>query len=251
MTGKRWWTKTIFWGSLVAGALLLVGALGSRAGLWLFNTGFLVAGGGIAVALVALAWGLGGLVVAWRRALRSELPPLAVGLAVSVVVLGAFALQLARLNSAPPIHQVSTDTMDPPPFHAIVAVRPRWANPHVYDPAQPVGDDTLAEVQRRAWPELVTLRSPLGRDAALDRAARVLEGMGIEIVNVDRAVGIVEGTDTTLWFGFKDDIVVRVRGEGDGSSIDARSISRVGIADLGANARRVLRFLEAFAAEDG
>jgi uncharacterized protein (DUF1499 family) len=53
----------------------------------------------------------------------------------------------------------------------------------------------------------------------------------------------VEATDTTFWFGFKDDVVVRVRPEGEGSRIDVRSMSRVGVSDLGANAERVRKFL--------
>ena len=252
MTGSRWWTKTIFWGGLAAGALLLVGALGSRAGLWPFNTGFLVGGAGIAIALLAAVWGLGGLWFALRKALRSEVVPLVVGMAVGVVVLVAFAVQLVRLNSVPPIHQVTTDTIDPPTFDAIIALRPPGTNSLAYDPEQPVaGGTTLAEAQRGAWPELVTYRSSLDPEAALERATRVLEEMGLEIVNADAEAGIVEATDTTLWFGFKDDLVVRVRGDGDGASVDVRSISRVGVADLGVNAKRVLRFLDRFAANGG
>ena len=247
MTGSTWWTRTACLGGVVALALLLIGALGARVGVWAYTSGFLVAAAGIAVAALAAAWGIGALLVALHRSLRAELSALALGLVSSALVLGAFALQFARLQSAPPIYQVTTDTDDPPMFDAVATMRPAGSNPHTYDPDQPIGDGTLAGAQKAAWPELTSLRSPLDPDAALDRAVETAEDMGMAVVNVDRANGIVEATATTFWFGFTDDVVVRVRGDADGSVIDARSVSRVGLSDVGANARRLLRFLEAFA----
>lgn len=247
MTGSTWWTRIACLGGLVSLAVLLVGALGTRAGLWAYTSGFLVAAAGIAVAALVAAWGLGALVVALHRSLRAELSALALGLVASALVLGAFALQFVRLQSVPPIYQVTTDTDDPPMFDAVATMRPAGSNPHTYDPDQPIGDGTLAGAQKAAWPELTSLRSTLDPDAALDRAVETAEDMGMAVVNVDRANGLVEATATTFWFGFTDDVVVRVRGDADGSVIDARSVSRVGISDVGANARRLLRFLEAFA----
>ena len=248
MTGSNWWTRTLFYGSLAAGALLVAGALGSRAEVWPFNVGFLVAAAGIAIAAVVVCWGTGALIVVLRRSPRPELPPLLTGLAVSLVVLGAFAVQLLRLFSVPPIYQVTTDPGDPPAFDAVAALRPAGSNPLDYDADQPIGDTTLAEAQRAAWPELTSLRTRLDPNAALDHAVHVIEDMGMAVVNVDPARGIVEATATTPWFGFEDDIVVRVRGDGEGAVVDARSVSRVGVSDLGANARRLLGFLERFAA---
>lgn len=246
--GGTWWTKTILTGSLAAGALLVIGAAGSRFEIWPFGVGFQVAAAGIALAIVGAAWGVVGLIVALRRPQPVGVPSLGLALVVCAIVLGAFALQIVRLFTLPPIHQVTTDTADPPGFGAIANLRPEGSNPHGYDAAQPILDGTLAEAQQRAWPELTSLHSALGRDAALDRAVTTLETMGMVIVHIDRANGLVEATDTTFWFGFKDDMVVRVRSTGEGSVVDARSVSRVGVADLGANARRVLGFLERFGA---
>ena len=97
-----------------------------------------------------------------------------------------------------------------------------------------------------AYPGLKTLQSDLSVGEAVDRAVEVLTNQGIEIVNSDKDSGIVEATATTFWFGFKDDVVVRVRSDGDGSKIDVRSVSRVGQSDVGANAARIMKFLEAF-----
>ena len=70
--------------------------------------------------------------------------------------------------------------------------------------------------------------------------------MGLEIVAVNPDEGRVEATATTFWFGFKDDVIVRVLAEGEGSRIDLRSMSRVGRSDIGANAARILAFREHF-----
>jgi uncharacterized protein (DUF1499 family) len=69
--------------------------------------------------------------------------------------------------------------------------------------------------------------------------------MGWEIVAADAAAGRIEATDTTFWFGFKDDVVIRVEADGAGSRIDVRSVSRVGVGDVGANARRIRAYLRA------
>jgi uncharacterized protein (DUF1499 family) len=68
--------------------------------------------------------------------------------------------------------------------------------------------------------------------------------MGWEIVASDAPAGRIEATDTTTWFGFKDDIIVRVRPEASGGSrVDVRSVSRLGESDVGANAKRVRKYL--------
>jgi uncharacterized protein (DUF1499 family) len=67
--------------------------------------------------------------------------------------------------------------------------------------------------------------------------------MGWELVASDSAAGRIEATATTPWFGFKDDVVVRVRPDGSGSRIDVRSVSRVGKSDVGANAKRIRTYL--------
>jgi uncharacterized protein (DUF1499 family) len=64
-----------------------------------------------------------------------------------------------------------------------------------------------------------------------------------KIVESNPDLGRIEATDTTLWFGFKDDVVVRVTPKEQGSRIDVRSVSRVGRSDVGTNARRIERYL--------
>ena len=81
-----------------------------------------------------------------------------------------------------------------------------------------------------------------------DRARLVAENQGWTIVTSDAAAGRLEATDTTRWFGFTDDIVVRLTPWGTGTRVDVRSVSRHGTTDTGTNARRIRRFLTALQA---
>jgi uncharacterized protein (DUF1499 family) len=67
--------------------------------------------------------------------------------------------------------------------------------------------------------------------------------MGLEIVDANPGEGRIEAVDTTLLYGFKDDIVVRVQEGAEGTRVDVRSMSRVGKSDLGMNAKRIRTFL--------
>jgi uncharacterized protein (DUF1499 family) len=214
-------------------AMLLAGP-GSRMGWWSFRTGLSVillwaAYGGLAAAVLALV----ALILGGRRGLA------AVAL---VAALGAFLppLQFRRTaQSVPPIHDISTDTDNPPAFVAVLAQREGAANPAEY------GGPDVARQQHSGYPDLhpVTLSDPPPR--AYERALEAARGQGWEIVAAVPAEGRIEATDTTRWFGFKDDIVIRVKPEGTGSRVDVRSLSRVGRSDVGKNASRIRAYLRA------
>ena len=124
-------------------------------------------------------------------------------------------------------------------FDAVVALRGPGTNSLEYD-----AEDAAA--QAAGYPDLTGLAAPLDAAASVERAAAVAEDLGWEVVNVDSEQGIVEATATTFWFGFKDDVVIRVRAEDSGSKVDLRSVSRIGLSDLGANAARIEKFLARF-----
>ena len=140
-------------------------------------------------------------------------------------------------GSVPPIHDITTDTQDPPPFVEILPLRANAKNSAEY------GGDSVAALQRKGYPDLAptTFPQPVGEMFARARAA--VGTMGWELVAADSASGRLEATATTKWFGFKDDVVVRVRPEGTGSRVDVRSVSRVGGSDVGTNAERIRAFL--------
>ena len=163
-------------------------------------------------------------------------------LAVAGVVIGAvtFGVPFAMSRSgraAPPIHDITTDTGHPPPFVAVIALRGNAPNGVDY------GGETIAEQQRAAFPDIepVVLAEPPAK--AFERALGVARDRGWEIVAAVPDEGRIEATDTTAWFGFKDDIVVRVSPAASGSRIDVRSVSRLGRSDLGKNAQRVRAYL--------
>ena len=238
--GTSWWSKAILIGAVIAAALLPVGAVGARLGIWPFGIGFMMLAAATVLAAIGLVTGIAAIIAAHRRNLTSDKQPVYLGTMISVLVLAFVGMQFYTATTVPPIHDITTDVNDPPQFDQVVALRGDGSNPLEYDA------DRVAPLQQQAYPHIRPLTTGLPPDQALDRSVAVLSGMGLEIVNVDADAGVVEATATTFWFGFKDDVVVRVRSAADGSVVDVRSVSRVGVSDVGANARRIGEFLEAF-----
>lgn len=224
--------------AVVAALLLLCAGPGTRFGLWEYGTGFLLMRwaffGGLAAALPALVL----LVIPRTRrgAARLLIAALLIGAGTAWVPWNG--VQTAR--SLPFIHDITTDTEDPPAFVAVLPLRADAANPPGYP-----GEDVALQ-QREAYPEVQPLATTLPPAEAFARAERVARDMGWDIVAVVPEEGRIEATDTTFWFGFKDDVVIRVRPAAGGSRVDIRSKSRVGRSDVGANAARILRFIKAF-----
>ena len=146
---------------------------------------------------------------------------------------------VASRGDYPPIHDITTDTKDPPMF--ITAEKQRGEGTNPLD----VKADTIA-AQRKAYPDVQTLMTGMSIDDAFDRALAVAAQLGWEVYHQDRNAGIIEAVDTTAIMAFKDDVVIRLRTNADGTLVDLRSVSRVGIGDIGANAKRIRAFQEAF-----
>jgi hypothetical protein len=222
--------------SVIAALLLLAAGPGTRLALWEFGTGFQLmrwaAFSGLAAA------GLASVMLLLPRTRRGGLAGLLVALALG---LGAafvpwYALRQAR--ALPPIHDITTDTQRPPRFVAILPLRAAAPNPADY------GGPDVARAQIGAYPDLRAHRMDAAPADAFKRALQAARDLGWEIVAADAAAGRIEATDTTFWFGFKDDVVIRVEADGAGSRVDVRSVSRVGLSDVGANARRIRAYLQ-------
>lgn len=237
-TKRRWWSLFLLVGADLAITLLLAGALGTKFGLWSFQIGFQMLFAGAIIAAITLVLAIAGWVVANKRGYTADKGFLIGAVVLSGLVLGFLGLQFAKANSVPPIHNISTDVDNPPQFDKIVALRGEDSNPLAYD------RDVLAEQQLAAYPEVRSKTLALSPVETVRKAQSVLEAMGLEIVASDPDAGIIEATQTTFWFGFKDDLVVRVLPTDSGSIVDVRSVSRVGQSDLGANAARISAFLE-------
>ena len=233
--GKRWWAQAILIGGVIAVVCLPLGALGTKFGLWAFTGGFMLLAAGAVLATLASFLGVIAYIVALRKQLLAERPTLLTGIVLGVEELAILGPQYSAATSVPPIHNISTDTENPPQFDKIVAIRSAaQANPLAYDAAALAPQQTAAY----PWVKPLTLMAPV--DEVVDRAEAVMRDMGLEIVSSNKTTGLVEATATTFWFGFKDDVAVRVQPAADGGTqVDLRSVSRVGQSDLGANAARI------------
>ena len=153
----------------------------------------------------------------------------------------AIAIPLSMLNkgkSVPPIHDISTDLVNPPEFVAIAPLRADAPNPVEYAGVE------VATQQRAAYPELQTLHYPQSKSELVEATKQAIDHLGWQLVNIDANQGIIEATDRTMWFGFKDDVIVRITDNGSERLVDIRSKSRVGGSDLGKNAERIHGFIE-------
>jgi len=223
--------------ALLACSAALMAGLGSRWGWWDFRTGFAILklsgyGGVIAagLSLVVCIWsGLSGSRLGFALAL--------IGLISSLTVAGTLWQWKERAQAVPRIHDITTDTENPPTFKAILPLRKDVPNPPEY------GGPVIAAQQKSGYPDIVPLALHVSTNEAFQKALSAAIKMGWEIVEASQADGRVEATDTTFWFGFKDDIVVRITPDKAGSRIDVRSVSRVGLSDVGTNAGRIKRFL--------
>jgi uncharacterized protein (DUF1499 family) len=152
------------------------------------------------------------------------------------------ASQLGGSGDYPPIHDITTDLAQPPTFSHAPALRGSDANPLAIDP------QTLA-AQQAAYPDIQTLQSPLSPQAAYQRALATARALGWEVTYEDPRDGQIEAVATTAIMAFRDDVVIRLRAdEQGGTRVDVRSVSRVGLGDLGANAERIRRFITQFQA---
>lgn len=191
------------------------------------------AGGGI----LAIVLSLLGLALLLRA--RTRLP--SYGWAVLGLILGVLAFGIPysewkRMESAPPIHDITTDTLNPPQFHAILPLRAQAPNSPMY------GGPAVAARQLAAYPDIRPLFFSLPPVRVYDAALQAAQVLHWHIVAQNASLGTIEATDTTFWFGFKDDIVIRVAGNAAGTRLDIRSESRVSVNDAGGNAARIRTF---------
>jgi uncharacterized protein (DUF1499 family) len=221
-----------FWIGLLACLLLMLDGPAYRAHILDLGTALrIVIPAALFLGLVAVVLSLVGLT-----------RPGSKGMALAGLVLGLLAagMPATSINTArhSPIHDVSTDRDNPPQFVATLPLREaaKAANSTDYDAK-------TAQLQKETYPDIGPLHLDVPPAQAFDRAVAAAHAMKWEMVATDPAQGRIEATATTFWFGFKDDIVVRIAADGNGSRVDVRSLSRIGKSDVGANAKRVRDYL--------
>lgn len=223
--------------AILAFLTMVLAGPGSKYGWWPWNTGIALLRGatyaGFAAAAAAVVLVLLLAVPRWR--VRPWVP--LVALIFALLTIAPPLILRNQAQGVPRIHDITTDTFDPPAFVALLPQRQNAPNGAQY------GGPSVAAQQQQGYPDIKSLVVKTPPAETMQRALDAARSLGWEVAATDTASGRIEATDTSRWFGFKDDVVIRVRPEGTGSRVDVRSVSRVGLSDLGANAARVRKFL--------
>ncbi|MEY4575007.1 MAG: hypothetical protein RL251_1129 [Pseudomonadota bacterium] len=247
--------KTVdYWGYIVLtaglGALIsgLVSAVGTGWGFWEYTSGLKGVAGAFLLGLGAL---LLGAVQGWRTRKAINPPPRArrwVGMVVALAYVAWVGTFLMAALTVPAIHDVSTDLADPPAFQTLALRADNLDNVPGADDADMRGLTPLqrwAVVHQKAYGDIRSVRSNEPVPMVIAKAERLAKARGWDVAVSLPEEGRFEATETSAFFQFKDDVVLRVRPSetGEGSIVDMRSVSRVGGSDLGMNAKRVRAFL--------
>jgi uncharacterized protein (DUF1499 family) len=228
--------------SSAALCMLALAPFGWRVGWWSYGFGLyrlMPASGFVA----AMGVTLGGWTLVRSR---SQLRPRSYAMLFAAIVLGAVLVYLPLQYSysrsiLPPIHDITTDTDNPPIFRSLLKARAAERASSVDD-----RDAHLAQLQKAAYPDVAPLITSLPLASAFNEALKVAQLMpGWIIVASDPEAGRIEATEQSRWFRFTDDIVIRIAGNGAGARIDIRSTSRQGTSDYGVNAARIRAFMGA------
>lgn len=230
-------TRLVFLAAVIAVLMLLVAGPGTRLELWDFRFGFTLMGWAVYVGLGAA--GLALLFALIPKTRHGNVGVLLVAIVIGVATAAVPWSLREQARSLPRIHDITSDTHNPPEFIAVAPLRADAPNPVEYE------GEEIARQQREAYPDIQPLETDIYPTIVFDHALATAGNLGWEIVAADADNGRIEATDTTFWFGFKDDVIIRIQGSNGGSRVDVRSKSRVGLSDVGANAARIRRFMDA------
>lgn len=223
-------------------------AIGYKLGLIDLKTSFglLNRNLGPKIMMLCLAIGTVSLLLAFVIKPRKGFMIAALAILVPLISLGKLKSVQKTVAELPFIHDVSTDTQNPPMFtEVILTQRGNKSNPANYvGKKDPRGTELVSVLQTQAYPDIRSVIMSDAPQVVFGKAKAVARQMTWDVVNENVDAGLIEATDTTFWYGFKDDIIVRIKpSEGGGTVVDIRSLSRVGGSDLGKNAARIRDFL--------
>lgn len=248
---RKWVLRLALILAIFVPVIFMAAALGSKFGLWDWKFGFGVLSRKVApiIILASIFFGFVSLLLAIIVRPRRGFFVAALAILIPLAAIMQSKSVKKTAGKLPFIHDITTDTQNPPTFTA--AIMDERAKTEGVNTLDYVGKKDLREkklvsvLQTRDYPAVRPLVMSDDPDVVFGEAKQVALQMGWNIVSEDVASGKIEATASTFWYGFKDDIVIRVRpSEGGGSVLDIRSISRVGASDLGANAARIKTFLK-------
>jgi len=236
---RKPWSKIALLGfsaALVVVALAAISGFGHRWAWWDFGAGFAMLKQAAYGSFVALALCVVGAALARPGTERRGFLFALIGVALSGIVAYVPWYELRKVRALPAIHDITTDTESPPQFVAVLPLRGENSNSTVYAGA------AIAAMQRSGYPDIAPFITSLSPQSAFEKALAAATHLGWDIVAAEPKFGRIEATDTTFWYGFKDDVVIRIAEVPQGSRVDVRSVSRVGGSDVGANAARIRAF---------
>lgn len=194
--------------------------------------------GGALIAFSGIFAGLAGAVLNFRHKAHNLGAALA-GLVLSASYIGYIASRAEAAGHVPAIHDITTSLANPPAFRHLTL-----------RPDNLAGVETLQNwraVHAKAYGDLKPLILARPVALVLADAERLARQNGWANITVDPIAGQMEATASVSFIRYKDDIVLRVvpTTDGHGSIVDMRSVSRIGVSDLGVNAKRIRAFLAA------
>lgn len=198
---------------------------------------------GLLIILGALLGIVGGILGVKAKYYKSGIAALLIGVIVLIGIYFGPISMVKTARSVPPIHDISTDMLNPPQFIAVLPLREGAPNPPEYA-------SEFSEQQANAYPDIQTLVvANTGFESVFSSAESAIKKMGMELVASDINDGRLEAVWTSPIFAFKDDFVVRIQSASNSGTdntvlVDVRSKSRLGRSDLGANAKRIREFLD-------
>jgi len=239
-SGLATWARNLAVFSVVA---VLVSILIVRFGFLEMKPALATFFGALGLATLSILIGLAGFAAIWQNGTRG-MSRILLAFLINGIVLAYPAYLAWQYRKLPPIHDITTDPIDPPRFEALARLRSGdGANTAVYAGLY------SAEQQRQAYPDI----EPVELEIPVDRAYAIT----LQLVNkrkwlvIDeraplppRRVGRIEAVARTPIMGFREDVSIRVAPDGDDSRVDIRSSSRFFESDLGSNAARISKLID-------
>lgn len=222
--------------SLFAAFSFMISGYGYQWGIWSLGIGFSIMRYS---AYAAMALFVISLIAIWvnRKSGAAIVTYLIISAIITLMVSGTALYWQQKARTVPPIHDITTDLVNPPDFVALIRLREDAPNPPEY-----AGEETAA-LQREAYPQIEALILDEDFQQVMDRAVMIVVNRKWQLVAINRNEGRIEATEKLPWFGFSDDVVIRFTDENGRTRVDMRSKSRIGRSDIGVNARRIERFL--------
>lgn len=218
--------------AIVAMVTIAISVVGYRLGWWRHLQAFSLFGWATYAAIPALISSAYALFKTRPQGQQRGFLIAITSIVLSLPIISATVLFEYNAKSYPRINDISTDTLDPPSF---------WDVP---EPMEYPGE-SVAELQQEAYPDLVPLLLPVTSEQAFKHALALITDKGWEVVAKVPGEGRIEAVVTSLLYGFKDEVAVRIASSNGETIVDVRSRSRIGRIDRGTNAKRIRGYLKA------